>query len=108
FGAARAAAERVLVVPVHHDARGRVGRSHAAVVGGEEVHALVVAGVVDQRAGAVERAEARVRTDRADLLAPVVARGAGHVDVAAAGHALRLHQTGPRHPAESDVVMVDA
>src|SRR5690606_22165039 len=108
FRAARRAAVGVLVVPVHHDARGRVGRSHAAVVRGQEVHALVVGGVVDQRARAVERAEARVRADRADLLAPAIAGGAHDIDVAAAGYALRLHQPGPRQPVETDVVMVDA
>src|SRR5690606_36949713 len=66
-------------------------------------------GVVHQRAAAVEDAEARVRADRADLVAPAVARRAGHVDVAAARDALLL--SGPsrrRQPGEADVVVVAA
>ena len=46
--AARRATGRVLVVPVHDDARRRVGGAHAAVVRRQEVHLLVAGGVVEQ------------------------------------------------------------
>ena len=54
------------------------------MVGGEEEVAVILLDVVDQGAGAQQRAAVGVHADRADLVLPAVGLGAGDVDVARA------------------------